>query len=79
MWWPSSENVMVLCEVAAVAAILALAPLVYATLRRTLESHGTKRRSVYSAQVAGCDEPACPYYEKNLELLMVPARRTKID
>lgn len=80
MWCDAS---MFLLEfLAALCAVAICGPCFLACTRRLvlgdemLQHRGTV---VHEADVLGCDEPACPYYKKNMRYLMVPAaarRRT---
>ncbi|PZC75429.1 hypothetical protein B5X24_HaOG206098 [Helicoverpa armigera] len=76
MW---SEAVMFLLEfLAALCAVAVCGPCLLACARRLLLGDELLHRTptvVREADVLGCDEPACPYYKKNVKYLMVPARR----
>uniref|UniRef100_A0A2A4J418 Secreted protein n=1 Tax=Heliothis virescens TaxID=7102 RepID=A0A2A4J418_HELVI len=76
MW---SEAVMFLLEfLAALCAVAVCGPCLLACARRLLLGDELLQRTptvVREADVLGCDEPACPYYKKNVKYLMVPARR----
>ncbi|KAG7308978.1 hypothetical protein JYU34_004834 [Plutella xylostella] len=76
------EAVMLLCEVAAaVCAVAACGPCFLACARRWVlgaellgAAGGAGGRR---ADVAGCDEPSCPYYKRNITYIMLPARRPR--
>lgn len=76
MW---DDFVMILLELlAAVCAVAVCGPCFLACARRILlgdELISRQSLKVREAEVIGCDEPACPYYKKNVKYLLVPAER----
>lgn len=78
MWY---EAVMFLLEfLAALCAVAVCGPCFLACARRLLLGDELLQRGgqgMQEAEVLGCDEPACPYYKKNVRYLMVPATRRR--
>lgn len=78
MW---NESVMFLLEIlAALCAVAVCTPCLLACARRLIlgdELLGGGGHRVHEAEVLGCDEPACPYYKKNIKYLMVPMVRRR--
>ncbi|KAI8437807.1 hypothetical protein MSG28_012033 [Choristoneura fumiferana] len=63
---------------AALCAVAVCGPCFLACARRLVLGDELLSRggpSVREAEVLGCDEPACPYYKKNVRYLMMPVRR----
>ncbi|CAB3252477.1 unnamed protein product [Arctia plantaginis] len=77
MMW--NEVVMFLLEfLAALCAVAVCGPCLLACARRLIIGDELLQRGgqgIHEADILGCDEPACPYYKKNVKYLMVPARR----
>lgn len=65
---------------AAVCAVAVCGPCLLACARRLIIGDEVLRDggpALREAEVLGCDEPACPYYKKNIRYLMVPATRRR--
>lgn len=65
---------------AALCAVAVCGPCLLACARRLILGDELLQRGapgVREATVLGCDEPACPYYKKNVKYLMVPATRRR--
>lgn len=78
MW---HEAVMLLLEfLAAICAVALCGPCLLACVRRLILGDEVLQRGghiVHEAEILGCDEPACPYYKKNIRYLMVPAAKRR--
>ncbi|CAH0730811.1 unnamed protein product, partial [Brenthis ino] len=66
---------------AALCAVAVCGPCVLACARRLVlgDELLQKGHGIQEAEVLGCDEPACPYYKKNVRYLMVPVRRRQFN
>lgn len=77
MW---CNAVMFLLEfLAALCAVALCGPCFLACAKRLILGDEMLQRGAAfrEADVLGCDEPACPYYKKNVRYLMVPAATKK--
>lgn len=79
MMW-SEAGMFFLEFVAAMCAVAVCGPCLLACARRLIlgdEALQNRQHGFREAEVLGCDEPACPYYKKNIKYLMVPVTKRR--
>ncbi|CAH4034867.1 unnamed protein product [Pieris brassicae] len=80
MMWCDDIAMFLLEFLAALCAVAVCGPCFLACARRLILGDELLRSGghiIHEAEVMGCDEPACPYYKKNVKYLMVPAMKRR--